>query len=143
LSNAFLLHGGGWKKLLNEKISNKEFKKKFLETCKLSSIHDYYGMIEQTGSINVECRYGHLHTSIYNDIIIRDPYDFSPLEFGNEGLIQLISTIPKSYPGQSILTEDIGVVLGEDDCLCGRKGKYFKVIGRMKNAEIRGCSDAT
>jgi hypothetical protein len=34
-----------------------------------------------------------------------------------------------------------GVLLGEDDCPCGRNGKYFKVIGRLKNAEIRGCSD--
>ena len=49
--------------------------------------------------------------------------------------------IPKSYPGFSILTEDEGVILGEDDCLCGRKGKYFKILGRLKNAEVRGCSD--
>ena len=40
-----------------------------------------------------------------------------------------------------ILTEDSGEILGEDDCPCGRKGKYFKIYGRVKNAEIRGCSD--
>ena len=34
-----------------------------------------------------------------------------------------------------------GILLGEDDCPCGRKGKYFKILGRLKNAEIRGCSD--
>ena len=33
------------------------------------------------------------------------------------------------------------MVLGEDDCPCGLKGKYFKILGRIKNAEIRGCSD--
>jgi hypothetical protein len=33
------------------------------------------------------------------------------------------------------------VILGEDDCKCGRKGKYFKVLGRIKKAKIRGCSD--
>jgi hypothetical protein len=33
------------------------------------------------------------------------------------------------------------VILGEDDCPCGRKGKYIKVLGRIRNAEIRGCSD--
>ena len=47
-----------------------------------------------------------------------------------------------SYPGHSLLTEDEGVLLGEDDCKCGRLGKYFLVLGRVKNAEIRGCSDA-
>ena len=41
----------------------------------------------------------------------------------------------------SLLTEDEGILLGEDDCPCGRKGKYFRIIGRLQNAEIRGCSD--
>ena len=40
-----------------------------------------------------------------------------------------------------MLTEDEGVIEGIDDCPCGRKGKYFRVLGRLKNAEIRGCSD--
>ena len=52
-----------------------------------------------------------------------------------------MSILPKSYPGHSILTEDEGVLLGIDDCSCGRKGKYFEVLGRIKNVEIRGCSD--
>ena len=29
----------------------------------------------------------------------------------------------------------------KDNCPCGRYGKYFKIYGRIKNAEIRGCSD--
>ena len=33
------------------------------------------------------------------------------------------------------------ILLGEDDCKCGRMGKYFKIVGRIKNARIRGCSD--
>ena len=35
------------------------------------------------------------------------------------------SLLPTSYPGYNILTEDIGVIAGEDDCKCGLKGKYF------------------
>ena len=49
--------------------------------------------------------------------------------------------LPTSYPGHVLLTEDEGEILGEDDCPCGRKGKYFKIYGRIKNAEVRGCSD--
>ena len=60
---------------------------------------------------------------------------------GEDGIIQLLSLLPISYPGQSILTEDLGTILGEDDCICERKGKYFKINGRLKNAEVRGCSD--
>jgi hypothetical protein len=52
-----------------------------------------------------------------------------------------LSLLPHSYPGHSILTEDIGKLVGVDTCPCGRKGKYFKIFGRIKNAEIRGCSD--
>ena len=53
-----------------------------------------------------------------------------------------MSLVPTSYPGNSIITEDIGEINGEDNCKCGRMGKYFLVHGRIDNAELRGCSDA-
>ena len=62
-------------------------------------------------------------------------------QFLKPGIIQVLSVLPGSYPGHSLLTEDEGTLLGEDDCPCGRFGKYFKVSGRIRNAEIRGCSD--
>lgn len=141
LSNGVLIHGGGWKKLIHESVDSMTFKNQLSAVCKLSKIHDYYGMVEQTGTIHMECEAGYMHTSEYSDIIIRNHKDFSVCKIGEEGIIQLLSLLPISYPGQSILTEDTGVVYGEDDCLCGRKGKYFKIFGRLKNAEIRGCSD--
>jgi hypothetical protein len=60
---------------------------------------------------------------------------------GEKGIIQVVSILPGSYPGHSLLTEDEGELLGEDDCPCGRLGKYFRISGRLKNADIRGCSD--
>ena len=98
-------------------------------------------MVEQTGCIYMACEYGHLHASIFSDVITRRHTDLSPCDFGEPGIIQVVSMLPKSYPGHLLLTEDEGVILGEDDCPCGRLGKYFKVNGRLKNAEIRGCSD--
>lgn len=141
LSNAILIHGGGWKKLINEAVSSKEFHQCINKICGLNRIHNYYGMVEQTGCIYMECECGHLHSSIYSDVIVRNPEDFSECEIGEKGILQVVSTIPESYPGHSLLTEDEGMILGEDDCPCGRKGKYFKIYGRLKNAEIRGCSD--
>ena len=47
----------------------------------------------------------------------------------------------RSYPGNSILTEDLGTIHGIDDCECGRKGKYFTISGRIPKTELRGCSD--
>lgn len=141
LSDGILIHGGGWKKLISEAVSHDEFHKKMKEACGLEHIHDYYGMVEQTGCIYMECECGHLHSSIFSDVIVRRHIDFSEAEIGEPGIMQVVSTIPESYPGHSLLTEDEGVILGEDDCPCGRKGKYFKINGRLKNAEIRGCSD--
>lgn len=141
LSNGILIHGGGWKKLASEAVSREEFQNKLNDVCGLEHIHDYYGMVEQTGCIYMECECGHLHASVFSDVLVRRPLDFSECEIGERGIIQVLSSIPESYPGHNLLTEDEGMVLGEDDCPCGRKGKYFKVLGRLNRAEIRGCSD--
>ena len=89
----------------------------------------------------MECEKGNLHASLFSDIIIRNPDDFSISPIGKKGIIQTLSVLPKSYPGHSLLTEDEGTLLGEDDCACGRLGKYFKISGRIQEAELRGCSD--
>jgi phenylacetate-coenzyme A ligase PaaK-like adenylate-forming protein len=141
LSSGILIHGGGWKKLTNEAISSSDFRKRLHEVCGITRVHNYYGMIEQTGSIYMECEQGHLHASIFSDVVLRHPLDFSPVSFGEKGIVEVVSLLPRSYPGHALLTEDEGVILGEDDCPCGRLGKYFKIFGRLKNAEIRGCSD--
>ncbi|MGI6072202.1 MAG: AMP-binding protein [Lachnospiraceae bacterium] len=141
LSGSVLVHGGGWKKLEQLNISGEEFKEELSRLYNIEWIHDYYGMAEQAGSIFMECEEGHFHCSDYSGVLIRRPEDFSLCGVGEEGLIQVLSTLPKSYPGHSLLTEDVGVLLGEDNCPCGRMGAYFKVLGRMENAEIRGCSD--
>lgn len=141
LSKGVLIHGGGWKKLVSEAVSPTEFQRCLTEACGLSNIHDYYGMVEQTGCIYMQCEHGHLHASNFSDVIVRRACDFSVCNKGEKGIVQVVSVLPESYPGHSLLTEDEGVILGEDDCPCGRKGKYFKIFGRLKNAEIRGCSD--
>ena len=143
LSKGVLIHGGGWKKLVQEQVSPQEFKQRLHDVCGIlpEHIHDYYGMVEQTGTIYMECECGHLHTPAFSDVLIRRPIDFSLADVGEEGIIEVVSILPESYPRHVLLTEDKGVILGEDDCPCGRKGKYFKINGRLKNAEIRGCSD--
>ena len=141
LSNAFLITGGGWKKLVSLNISNADFRAALNSQCGIEHFIDHYGMVEQTGCIYAQCEYGHLHASIFSDVIPRRADDFSVCEKGEEGIIQVVSVLPHSYPGHSILTEDKGIILGEDDCPCGRLGKYFKLTGRLKRAELRGCSD--
>lgn len=141
LDKGILLHGGGWKKLAAQQVDNDAFKAALKEVCGVEHVHNYYGMVEQTGSIYVECECGRLHAPIFSDILIRRPHDFSLASAGERGLVQLVSLLPSSYPGHSILTEDEGEYLGEDNCPCGRLGKTFLIHGRVKNAEVRGCSD--
>ncbi|MDR0499742.1 MAG: hypothetical protein LBG97_00635 [Coriobacteriales bacterium] len=146
--NGVLIHGGGWKKLQDQQVSNDSFKQIVHETTGITRIHNYYGMVEQTGSIYMECECGHLHVSELSDIQIVNPLTLeinnnvekSSLA-GNRGLIRCTSLLPTSYPGHILLTEDVGEILGVDDCPCGRKGKYFAVYGRLEGAEVRGCSD--
>jgi hypothetical protein len=89
----------------------------------------------------MECENGHLHSPIFADIIIRDPITLEPMPFGQTGVVEVLSALPLSYPGHILLTEDMGLIHGEDDCPCGRQGKYFSISGRLPNVEIRGCSD--
>ena len=138
-SNGILIHGGGWKKMEKLKISNKNFKEKLNKKIGLKKIFNYYGLIEQTGSIFFECENcGCFSNSEFSDIIIRD----SNLRVLNEyqpGYLQLFSILPKSYPGHSILTEDLAEIVKNDCSKCGEK--KFKVHGRIEKSEARGCSD--
>ena len=140
LQKGMMIHGGGWKKLIAQAVDNHIFKQAIEATCGIKKVHNYYGMVEQTGSIFVECEKGFLHCSIFSDVIIRNK-NFSVCGTKEVGLVQLISLLPHSYPGHVILSEDIGEIIGEDDCACGRLGKYFHLHGRIQGAEIRGCSD--
>ena len=138
---SLLVHGGGWKKMEEQKVDNATFKAGLGEVLGLERVHNFYGMVEQVGSVFFECGEGHLHAPAYADIIVRDPTNLAPAPVGSAGLVQVVSLLPRSYPGHSLLTEDLGVLHGEDDCPCGRLGKHFSVLGRVKNVEIRGCSD--
>lgn len=138
---ATLIHGGGWKKLADLAVSNEEFKDRAKDRLGVNKVLNYYGMAEQTGSLYFECEESYLHTTPFGYIIIRDFKDLSVSENGEVGIVQLLSVIPRSYPGHSILTEDIGLVIGDGDCKCRKPGRYFKILGRLPEAEIRGCSD--
>lgn len=140
-ADALLIHGGGWKKMQEQAVDDEQFKATIRATLGNVSVHDYYGMVEQTGTIYVQCEHGYLHTPVWSDVLIRDPADLSVVKNGVTGLIQVNSVLPTSYPGHCILTEDLGTIIGEDDCACGRLGKYFTVHGRVPKAQVKGCSD--
>ncbi len=141
LPHGILLHSGGWKKLEEQAVSNQQFKQTVTEYTGISRVHNFYGMVEQIGAIFVECSSGHLHCPVYADVLVRRPGSWQVADIGEAGVLQLLSTLPRSYPGHSLLTEDRAQLLGEDNCSCGLAGKYFRILGRLPQAEVRGCSD--
>ena len=52
--------------------------------------------------------------SNYSDIIIRDENKISKKV---KNLVQLLSLLPTSYPGHSILTEDIGEIVHDKNAV--------------------------
>lgn len=140
LTNGILVHSGGWKKLADRAVDNAEFRRRFARDTGLTRIHDYYGMVEQIGTVFVEGPSGgSLYCPDFADVVIRDPYTWAVQPVGVPGLIEVVSTLPRSYPGHVLLTEDVGVLHGVDDG--DWPGKRFAVLGRLPAAEVRGCSN--
>ncbi|WP_336213019.1 LuxE/PaaK family acyltransferase [Nonomuraea sp. LPB2021202275-12-8] len=140
LSQGVLIHSGGWKKLAEQSVDNAEYRRRLGEECGLSRIHNFYGMVEQIGTVFLEGPDGGgLYCPDFADVVIRDPDTWQEAPPGVPGLIEVVSTLPTSYPGHVLLTEDLGVVHGVDDGIW--PGKRFSVLGRLPRAEARGCSD--
>jgi hypothetical protein len=141
LSNGILIHSGGWKNLQDRAVTPNHFREAFRAATGLTRIYNFYGMVEQVGSVFLEGDDGWLYPPNFADVIVRDPNTLDELAAGQTGVIQVISALPRSYPGHSLLTEDLGVVHAIDSNGSGRLGKAFSVLGRIPRAELRGCSD--
>ena len=141
VEHGVLIHSGGWKKLEAEQVGREEFGERAQRCCGIRRVLNFYGMAEQVGSVFLENSLHHLHAPIYSDVLIRDPFTLEVQPPRTEGLIQLFSVLPESYPGHSILTEDLGCLMGEDDPQLEMKGRFFRVTGRVPQSDLRGCSD--
>lgn len=144
LPGSKVIHIGGWKKLEEKRVSSEML---INECCRAFGVKnrdviDFYGFTEQSGMIYPTCEAGLRHVPVWSDIIVRDTITLDAMPPGETGLMQFITPIQTSYPGHSVLTEDMGYIEDVEECPCGRKGKVFKVIGRFSAAtEIRGCGD--
>jgi len=141
--NSKVAHIGGWKKLESEKVTKEQFVSNVAHVfgVEKENIFDFYGFTEQMGLLYVSVGYGPKTVSTYSEIIIRDFQTLDPVEDGKQGLIQILTPLPHSYPGISVLTEDVGKIVGRGIDKTGRIGTQFEIIGRAKKAEARGCGD--
>lgn len=137
-----IIHIGGWKKLESEKIGKEFFNTRLAEAFGISpdNVIDIYGFTEQMGLNYPDCPCGCKHSSSYVRVLARDVVTREVLPPGKEGMLEFISPVPHSYPGNAVLTDDIGII-EEGECPYGRPGTRFRIVGRMKKAEARGCGD--
>ncbi|MFX1298936.1 MAG: acyl-protein synthetase, partial [Promethearchaeota archaeon] len=141
--NVKIIHSGGWKKLIQQKVDKPTFNTEIANLFNTipQNVIDYYGMVEQVGVVFVDCKEGWKHVPDFAELIIRNFYTMEENGPKDPGLIEIMSILPSSYPGQALLTEDVGEIVGIDDCPCGRKGKYFTFKSRVERVELRGCGD--
>ena len=130
LSNGVLVHSGGWKKLVDQAVDPVEFRERLGNGVGLRQIHNFYGMVEQIGTVYLEGPDdpGVLYAPAFADVIIRDPVTWKPVQPGGTGVIEVVSLLPRSYPGHALLTEDLGELVGVDDGPVW-KGNRFRVLG--------------
>ncbi len=137
------LHLGGWKKLEAQKVSRERLWADVERVFGIPRrrVFDFYGFTEQMGIVYPDCWASGFHVPATAEVVVRDPRTLRPVRPGGRGPIQVVTFLPHSYPGVSVLTDDLGELVLEDGCPCGRRGRVFRVLGRVEKAEARGCSD--
>ena len=143
LPHARVFHSGGWKRLTELAVTPGEFNRRLAAVlgCPAENITDFYGMAENVGVVYPDCAAGCKHSPSFGAVLVRDPLDLRPVGPGGTGIIQLLSLLPESFPGHSLLTDDLATVVYEDGCPCGRAGVAFRFAGRVPKAEMRGCGN--
>jgi phenylacetate-coenzyme A ligase PaaK-like adenylate-forming protein len=143
MPNVHLLHSGGWKRLQDQAVTREAFTSGVASVfgCAADRVVDFYGMVENVGVVYPDCELGFKHVPAFADVIVRSPLTLRPVEAGEQGLVQVCSVLPTSFPGFLVLTEDIAEVIRYDGCACGRRGLCFRFVKRVPKAEVRGCGN--
>ena len=137
-----IIHFGGWKKLEDKKVTKKIFINRIQNIINIDSksILDIYGFSEQLGTIYIAKGLSGCNVSSYSHILIRDPKTLEVAKDGDAGFMQFLSVIPLSYPGFSILNDDIGYISNRKIVKNVEKIE-FKINSRLNKLETRGCGD--
>jgi hypothetical protein len=143
LPNVRVLHSGGWKRLERQAVTREVFAQGVAAAfgCSADRVIDFYGMVENVGVVYPDCDHGNKHVPAFGGVVVRNPLTLEPVTAGQQGLIQVCSALPTSFPGFLLLSEDLAQIMGLDGCPCGRRGVYFRFMGRAPKVEVRGCGN--
>jgi len=129
LKHTFIIETGGMKGRRKE-MTRGELHEKLKQAFSIEKIHSEYGMTEllsqaySTGD-------GLFIAPPWMKILIRNPYD--PFELFPAGITGAVNVIDLAniYSCSFIQTDDVGKVYPDGT---------FEILGRMDNAELRGCN---
>jgi hypothetical protein len=143
MPNVRVLHSGGWKRLQEEAVTKDVFNRGVASVfgCSPDRVTDFYGMVENVGVVYPDCEQGNKHVPAFAELVVRNPLTLEPVAAGEQGLVQVCSVLPTSFPGFLVLTDDIAEVVNYDECSCGRRGTSFRFVGRVQKVEVRGCGN--
>lgn len=133
--------GGGWKSRQGDAIHRNTFEE-LTSKCfgvPRENIRDGLNSVE-FNTLLLDCEYKHKHVPPWLYVTIRDPENpDEEVSVGEEGLMGYIDPLAGSYPS-FVLTDDIGKVIDQESCECGRTGQTVEWLRRAKGAEARGCA---
>ena len=132
--------GGGWKQFYTEKVEKEEFYQLVKDVLDIDeeNIVEFFGAVEHP-ILYTDCKCHHFHIPVYSRVIIRNPYDFSPVPNGQIGLVNLLSPMMQSAPLLSVMTDDLGI-LHSEKCPCGAKSPWLEIIGRVGVGDVITCA---
>lgn len=132
--------GGGWKQFYAEKVEKEAFYALVKEVLDIDEDHivEFFGAVEHP-ILYTDCKCHHFHIPVYSRVIIRNPDDFSPVENGRVGLINLLTPMMQSAPLLSVMTDDLGI-LHSETCPCGASSPWLEIIGRVGIGDIVTCA---
>lgn len=132
--------GGGWKQFYSQQVDKHEFYrlvKKILDIDE-ENVIEFFGAVEHP-ILYTDCSHHHFHVPIYSRVIIRNPDDFSPLENGKPGLVNLLTPMIQGAPLLSIMTDDLGI-LHSEKCPCQTASPWLEIVGRVGISDIITCA---
>jgi phenylacetate-coenzyme A ligase PaaK-like adenylate-forming protein len=137
---SLILLAGGWKNFLTEEVDKPTLYEMSKEILGLGGdrIREFFGAVEHPIAY-FDCPNHHFHVPIYSRVIIRD-LKMQPVDYGEPGMLNLITPMMTSMPFVSVMTDDLAVMHPGEKCGCGISSPYFEILGRVGPADIKTCA---
>lgn len=133
--------GGGWKGKASKAIPKKDL---YARATKILGIpderlRDGFGSVEHCIPY-VECAHHEFHVPVWSEVLIRDIHTLKPIEKNQIGFLSFVSPYMTSMPAHAVTMGDLASL--HDQCPCGNKRPYFRLMGRAGTTQNKSCAIA-